>query len=546
MKNLILPVAFVSYLSVFAQTIDEGLKYMDIEQYANARKTFYTLANKTPQTAENLYYLGDYYIVMSGIDSSLTKEYLDSAKAAFIKAKAIDPKYAMNLVGLGTIKYLARDWDSSKVYYENAIKMGKKNARTYAKIGEGYLYKGKKDIDVAIPQIAKACELDAKNTDYMILLGDAYLIKDEGNATRAVKQYDMAVAANPKLTKAHIKKGKIWIQARNYKAALDDYNKGVSADPGYAPAYRERAELYFKLKDYRDKASAEYKKYLEMSDGNYKSKARYASILYKNNEYKAALDQISALFKINPDDRALYRLSAYCAYELGAASKDTVEYKALFSKGLADINKFIELTKDTSKLILYDYEYLGKLMIRNGMDSLGFIQVMKAFRMDSTRFDIFKDLATQLNDAKKYKAAGDAYSVYFKYKKPGLNDLLSWGRCYYNAENFVLADTVFNQIIKQKPTEILGYKWRALANDRIDKDGKSGIAIPHYTKYLELANADPAKYKNDIIRAYTYMGKYYLNTKEFKKSKEYWQKIAAIDPADQNAQIVLKQLKDVK
>lgn len=548
MKISFLSAALVCALSfefAMAQSIQDGLKLIDMEQYTNAEKVFKQLAASTPNSPENQYYLGDYYLKEAQLDTTNEDESLAAAKAAFLAGKSADPKFALNYVGLGAVKYLEGQWDSARVYFENAVKMSKgKNAMVFFKIGEAYLYKGAKDASVAVPQLEKAQSLDAKSTDITLALGDAYLLVDKGSASRAIKQYSKASDMNPKLAKANIKMGKIYLQAKNYDEALKYYNKGIEVDPNYSPAYRERAELYFKFKNYRSQAAPEYKKYLSMSDGNYKTKFRYAFFCFSVGAYDEAVTQLKELFALNPTDRILLRLDGYCNYEVGAVEKDSVKAQTYYKNGLVSISKFIEQTPDTNKLIVMDYEYYGKLLIKNGNDTLGAQFVAKAVSKDTTKFELLGELAKSFNDKKQYSKAAHFYTKYYDYKKPGANDYLTWGRALVNAEQYVEADTVFSALVRYKPEEPLGYKWKALANSRQDKEAKTGIAVPHYEKFVEVASAkDPAKYKNDIISAYTYIGKYYLNVKKIPQSKEYWKKILALDPNDANAKMVMGSLK---
>lgn len=541
MLKKIIAISMLASAYAQAQSLPEALRFIDMEQYANARKSILAL----PETADNAYYKGDFYVKMSQIDTSSAVESLDTAMTFFNKGISLDPKNALNFVGQGAVIYLQGNWDASAQKFKMASDLSKgKNAQVFFKTGEAYLYKGKKDVALAVFQFENAVRLAPKSTDYLLALGDAYLVSDDGSATRAIKQYGNALSLDSKLAKGHIKTGKIYLQAKNYEEALKNYNKGIEVDPNYSPAYRERAELYFKLKQYRSQAPAEYKKYLGMSDGNYKSKSRFAAMSFKNEDYTSALEQINVLLKENPSDRVLYRLSAYSNYELGNTSKDTIASKQNFKVGLEQIQNFFNLTaSDTTKRISPDYEYYGKLLVKNGNDSLGANYLLKTIAKDTSRFEIYNDLAKAANEKKKYKKAAEYYAKYFKYKKAGLNDLLTWGKAHYFAKEYALSDSVFKKVVVQKPEELLGHKWRSYANEAIDTDKKTGQAIPFYEKYIELANAkDAVKYKDDIIKGYTYMGAYYLNSKQTPKSIEMWKKIGAINPQDENYKFMKKKL----
>ena len=75
------------------QTIQEGLNYIDNEQFQNAKKLFQNLVKQTP-TAENYYYLGNTYLLLFDVDS--VEEYVDTARMNFEMGVTKDAKYALN------------------------------------------------------------------------------------------------------------------------------------------------------------------------------------------------------------------------------------------------------------------------------------------------------------------------------------------------------------------------------------------------------------------------------------------------------------------
>ena len=66
-------------------------------------------------------------------------------------------------------------------------------------------------------------------------------------------------------------------------------------------------------------------------------------------------------------------------------------------------------------------------------------------------------------------------------------------------------------------------------------------SFPWYSKYIEVAGSDPVKNKKNLVEAYNYLGVYYFE-KDKAKAKENFNKALELDPNDQDAIDLLKQL----
>src|SRR5947207_2053857 len=75
-----------------AETTDDGIKAIDYENYATARRILTKLIQQNPSDPKNYYYLG---IVYS------TLEKVDSARIIFNAGTQADPKSFSNFIGLG-------------------------------------------------------------------------------------------------------------------------------------------------------------------------------------------------------------------------------------------------------------------------------------------------------------------------------------------------------------------------------------------------------------------------------------------------------------
>src|ERR1700748_1690384 len=86
--------------SVFAQSLADAKKAIDAEQYQKAKSMLKNLTVTQADKDENYFYLGWVYI---------KQEYLDSAKTVFNKGIAVNPKSALNFVGIGAVAHVEKD-----------------------------------------------------------------------------------------------------------------------------------------------------------------------------------------------------------------------------------------------------------------------------------------------------------------------------------------------------------------------------------------------------------------------------------------------------
>src|SRR4051812_19558671 len=117
--------------SVFAQSLPDAKKAIDAEQYQKAKTMLKNLTVTQATNDENFFQLGWVYIL---------QDYTDSAKTAFTKGIAANPKSALNYVGLGVVARLNKDAAGATSNFNQAISLsGKKDSKPYLYIGKGYL-----------------------------------------------------------------------------------------------------------------------------------------------------------------------------------------------------------------------------------------------------------------------------------------------------------------------------------------------------------------------------------------------------------------------
>jgi tetratricopeptide (TPR) repeat protein len=511
---------------VKAQTALEGIRAIEVEQFENAKKIFASLIQTNPTDANNYFYMGKAFYHEGKIDS---------AKVCFDKGVEVNPNASLNIVGLGSILFDVGNAAEAKAKFDQAVTLTQgKDYLTYLYIGESYTLLGKKDFVEAMNYLSKAKAISPKNPEIYVAIGDVYL--QQINGTEAIKNYNEALKLNPNYVNAHVRTGKLYTRALNYQEAKAAFERAIAIDPNYPPIYREYGELELSAKKY-ESAVENYKKYMDLTDKSINSQLRFARFLYYGKQYQESADLIKQIITKDTTDYVIYRLLGYSSYEI----KD-------YKTGLTAMNKFFSM--NPRKILPLDYAYLGKLQVKNKMDSTGVNTIMKAIEMDTTSKDLYGDLADAYFSMKNFKKAAESYEKKIEGKTPTAVDYFYVGRAYYFAQENVKSDTAFAQLLRVKADFSTAWLYRGRNNSAIDlQDGKNdGMAKPYYEKFVEVTLADPKfdqkKSGKDLIESYKYLGDYYFSVANDKEtSKTYFLKVLEIDPNDKLAKDVVSQLK---
>lgn len=255
-------------------------------------------------------------------------------------------------------------------------------------------------------------------------------------------------------------------------------------------------------------------------------------MLIQTEDYKGAIeqiDQIMAMDSVSFND--LNRALAYSYYEEKQYQQADYYIVKFFKNAAAE------------KITPKDYIYYGRILVKNGQDSLGINKLTKAFEVDTTNIDLLNEIAGLYLKSKKPEEAGDTYKLKIQLTSGGVNDYYKMARAYFDAKNWAESDSAFAQVNRMSIDFEPAYLFRARIYSNLDPDTKEGLAKPFYEKLVEKASADSVKYGKDILEAYNYLGYYYLVNRQYCESLEYWDKIAILDPANENAKSALKDLK---
>lgn len=508
------------------QSIQDGLKYIDNEQFIKAGQVFRNLASSQPN-ANHYFYLGNFYLNLERMDS-VQGIYADSAKMMFEKGLLADPKSNLNMVGLGTYEVFKGRMGQGKLLIDKAVNASKgKDAELLFRAAEAYVYYPKNDALEANRLLDMALKINKNAAEYQILKGDAFMLKNEGSP--AATCYDAARRIAPNSAKGYIKYGNILIRAKSYQEALKSYLEGMAKDSLYAPGYRQLGELYYKAGKFENAVQA-YSKYIRMTDQRPENQYRYGAFLFLAKDYQNAISVLNSLPPSYPND-VKYRLLAYCQAELQNPAE-----------GLANMELFLSKV-DSSKHLASDFEYYGRLLVESGGDTLKGLQVMgKAYQKDTNRIKALNDMAKRFFDGKRYIRAAQVYEVMDSLGKNSPQEMYIQGQAYFFGKDYIRADTMFSRLLVKQPSSFMAnlFKARCISFQKLDPDQSKGLAKPYYEKFTQLVTGENVeKYKKQLVESYSYLGGYFGRRKDIPNAEASYKKVLELDPNNKTAKEAL-------
>jgi tetratricopeptide (TPR) repeat protein len=513
---------------LFAQSIDEGKKFLNYERFESAQKVFQQILKSDPNNEQAAYWMGQTYLQNSeNIDTA-------AAKDLYQKALQANPNAPLLMVGVGEIELMEGKTNEAKNHFEAAINLTKKKNRDEVLLAVGRANVDAKagDAVYAVEKLKEAADKNSKSAEIQIALGDAYRkLIDGANATIA---YQNALAIDPNNARASFMIGRIY-ETQGYGQEpiyMRYYMDAMRQDDKFAPVYYWLYSYYYQ----RDvnKAREYLNKYVAVADQDSKNCYAEASLLYVSKLYDEAISKADACITTAGSEKPfpnLYGLKAYAYDKKG----DSANAKKFFEEFFAKVNP--------DKIGPGDYATYAKVLLKfPGNEGLATSYVEKALALDSVpekRIGYVKDIAKNYFDQKDYANAGKWYGKVLDVDTAyGKVDLYYAGYSDYLGGNYKSADSVFNLYQQKYPEDTYGWFLGAHAKEGMDSTGELGLAKADYEKIIQIADTtkDLSKIKDHLVTAYRYMVAYHYNVQHNKDSAIIFNnKILEIAPTDATA-----------
>ncbi|MGE5437107.1 MAG: tetratricopeptide repeat protein [Syntrophothermus sp.] len=525
LKTLIL-LLFVSISGIFAQQRQEIYMLVLNEKHNTAKQVANEWIQKEPSNSVPYFQLGNVYIFEGN---------LDSAKIIFHKGIAANDESGLNYIGLGKIALMNNNMAEANSNFDKALSFDDEDIEVLIELGNAFTLAPKELGQKGIDFLKKAEKLDKKKKNSVrIYLALADLNKAMFNTSEAVAYYQRVMDLDPKLAKPYLERGKIYENV-NKSEAENWYKKAIEVNPQNGVAYKSLSDLYYEQKKY-DLAVENYKKYMEITEPTNYKKTRLASIYYQNKDYQGSMNILQEVLAADPKNEVSLKQLSYDYYQMD----DSVNALKAFENYFSVVGE----NKATSG----DYEKYASLLFKFGQDSLAAFNFEKAYNLDTSKVDLLTNIAAIHLKAKRWKDVSNIIQTKIAKDPKGgsAQDYLQLGLAYYFDSLYTQAIPAFQKFTELKPNLIQGWKWLATVNVALDPESDSGLAKPYYEKVAELALADTAKYKKDLIEAYSYLGYYYFLKNDNATSKDLWLKVKELDPTNPQAEQVLQEFNNPK
>lgn len=420
----------------------------------------------------------------------------------------------------------------------------KKNVDLVVSVAEAYLNVGKLTEAETYLEIAR--KANNKDPKVSLLEGDIALAhKDIG---KACQLYEQAIYFDANCKEAYLKYAQAYKSA-SPSQAIEKLQQLKAMAPDYLPADKELAEVYYSSNRFKDAVNA-YAKFIDTPIATENDILKYAFALFLSHDFDKSLAIVQKGLQKNGRHAAFNRLAMYNYTDLKRYEEAEKAAASFFT------------ASDNADYSYLDYRYYGALLSALKKYDQAVMEYKKALDKDATQMDLWREISDAYEQKNDYAEAIAAYQKYYDsldQEKKTPEALFQLGRLYYgegtSADTLAVkpadrkaalqaADSVFALVSEQAPGSYLGELWRARTNSALDPETTDGLAKPFYEKVVEvlLAKNEP-KYNSTLIEGYSYLGYYYLLKSEYPTSKEFWNKILAIDPTNATAKKALEGIK---
>ncbi|MFM7709628.1 MAG: tetratricopeptide repeat protein [Ferruginibacter sp.] len=536
--QLLFSLFFFAGLTVSAQTLEQGNKFLYYERFKSAKSVFVDLLKKEPNNEQAIYG----YALSCILPDEHSPKDLEDAKT-FLQTKLRENAgNALITVAIAHVELLQGQISDARAHFEMAINAGgAKSIAVLNAVGFANSNPDTKngDAQYAIDKLTAARQLKKFNDPSVLVnLGDAY--RKIGDGGKAVVAYRDALSIDPSYARAYFRIGKLYqTQGRGQQdLIMENYNKTIEVDKQFAPVYAALFNYYYDIDI--NKAAEYFDVWTGFTDQD--SKFCY---------YKASFKLVQGFFQ-----DAIAKADECLRESEGNFYPGIPGLKAVAFSRLRDSLNAVRFYSDyfklqnPEKLTAGDYLDYGRNLIRlNPEDSSAIVYFNQALAMDFARVkDSMFRSAKEMVARKKYKTAADLYATVGRNRKtPEKSDWINAGNMYFYANQYQASADCFKGLIDQNPEEITYYESITRAYKKIDSTGSQGLIVPYYIKYIELAEKeiDLEKIKDKLVGAYSFMMEYaYFVAKDQKQALMYVDKAIARDPSNKalisNRDIILK------
>lgn len=257
-QNKISGVIFTSSSNEALSSLQQGMKFYDLNESKKAREQFQKAVQQDPKLTMGYLLLAD-----ESTSPGEFVKYLDLAKENLANASEWEKMYyaysetflnddlnkrmeaAQKMVSkfpdvpraylmLGNAYAETNDFAHARLNYQKAVTIDPKWTAAYSALSNSFLFQEPKNFKQAEANAIKLTEMAPENSGSFILLGDTY--RAQNDMQKAYEAYSKAVMLDPESPTALYKRGHAHTFLGEYEKARADYQQAGSLDvsPGFA------------------------------------------------------------------------------------------------------------------------------------------------------------------------------------------------------------------------------------------------------------------------------------------------------------------------
>lgn len=287
--------------------------FLDKDQTDPAIKNFRDALVQNPKNTRAIEGLSN-ALTAKGIEVAGTSN-SDSAATFFEEAIKLDKKNDVAYAKLGAVHDANGRKDKALASYEQALAINPEYATLYAPIGINYIDKGEIAKAETMLQRSEAAGVDTADSRFL----KGVVLFKQNKDVEAMSAFDRALEMDGRFVEAQYYRGQILDRTGRAADAMAAYRKTLEWEPAFAPASFEMGVAAYNAGDYITAASA-YEKVVQAEKGNHQAHANLASTYRQLERYAEANGQY-ALAEAGIKTADLYNEWGFCLGKTGEWDK---------------------------------------------------------------------------------------------------------------------------------------------------------------------------------------------------------------------------------
>ncbi len=315
-----------------------------------------------------------------------------------------------------------------------------------------------------------------------------YVFLEKKEFAAALADFNKAIELVPGEARYFAGRGDVYLKQERLAEALADYNKAISLDARLADAYLGRSQTYCNS-DKLDLAAADEKKVLELGGKIYKN----CVAMRESEARRVAMVQAylaSEAYKLGVAEFSKGNKAKAVESFTKAISHQPTEFQAYFYRGMAlfDLDKFDEAAADFKRVAELNsklpelYYYRGALAIKKNDRDTAITELSKAIELNAQFVQALNVRGmTYVDKGQPAQAVADFTKVLTL--QPSGETLYRRGHAYFTMRDFDNAILDMNKLIEANPKVAEPYNIRAASYCQL---GKKDLAQADEKKVQEL------------------------------------------------------------